>query len=92
MTWLEFAACSGQDVDIFFPSKGSGRGQYDRARAYCGICPVVDACLDEAMRTEEGFGRWKRHGMFGGLTPRQRHYLEAEGASILGRLLAEIPS
>jgi len=64
--WSEHAACAGVDVALFFPEEGENPTQ---ALAVCAACPVRDHCLREALERDE------RHGVWGGLTPRQRHRL-----------------
>lgn len=86
MTWRTDAACRDADPAIFYPSPPIGRPagayipatEYDQARTICAQCPVQDQCLTDAMTVERG----DRHGMFGGLTPRER-------ASLPWRLCAE---
>ena len=76
MTWRESSACRDADPAIFYPAPPTGRrpdayipaAHYDQARAICNQCPVRDRCLDDAMAVERG----DRHGMFGGLTERER--------------------
>lgn len=66
--WTEDAACIGLETDMFFP-----RGQHDpNIRKVCGSCPVAAECLAAAMIEERGKDRFHRHGMRGGLTPKQR--------------------
>jgi hypothetical protein len=47
--WRDKAACAGADWQLFFT--------YHRRRdafEYCDRCPVTQACLDDAMATEDG--------------------------------------
>ncbi len=67
------AECVDVDQAVFFPSDGS----YTEARRICVACPIKDECLADALERERGAGRNYRHGMFGGLTPAQRHGLAA---------------
>jgi WhiB family redox-sensing transcriptional regulator len=73
--WEDSAACADKPTDWFFPTS-IARGMYDRARAVCRDCPVREECLDDCMAAE-GYGlrRGSRHGMFGGLNPKQRDAL-----------------
>lgn len=50
---------------VFFP-KGERAHNYSQAEAFCGRCPVVDACLEYAQEFKIPYG------MFGGESPRQR--------------------
>lgn len=65
LSWAAHAACQGADVDAFFTDSSYGIA---RAKAFCGACPVQDACLAEALRAEDGC----RYGIYGGLTPKER--------------------
>ena len=69
--WLEQAACSDEDPELFFPisAKGAGLAQAAEAKAVCAGCPVRDACLDYALATDQ------RAGIWGGLTEEERHSL-----------------
>ena len=71
--WRDHAACKGADTAIFYPASSVAgvKDQYAAAKAYCGRCPVREACLSEALLFERG----GRHGMYGGLTPDQRAQL-----------------
>lgn len=75
---LDYAACRNVDTDVFFPTPGQS---YHAAKAVCDRCPVRSACLRRAMEAEAlqvrqgGRAREARHGMFGGLTPDERHAL-----------------
>lgn len=66
--WHYDAACVGSDVEIFFPTRGDGPG-VRKAKAICAGCPVIDDCLDEALRLGE------RDGIRAGLTPKERRPL-----------------
>ena len=59
------AACKGQPVAVFFPDD-EAHADYTTARHICAGCPVRHDCLGFALKLNIG------HGMFGGLTPRQR--------------------
>lgn len=67
--WNE-AACRGADIEVFFVDP-SDRGALDRAKAVCARCEVRAACLDYAIRQGIADGVW------GGLTPSERHALRA---------------
>ena len=58
--WRFEAACSQDDPDLFFPvGKGeAARRQARQAKAVCGGCPVMLACLTWAMETEQTDGVW----------------------------------
>ena len=63
MSWERHAACKGMDIRIFFVTKGSMWGTRE-AKATCARCPVRSECL--AAHVHE------HHGIFGGLSPKQR--------------------
>jgi WhiB family redox-sensing transcriptional regulator len=67
--WAVFAACRDADSDLFFPLT---KDQESQAVAICGICPVLDDCLDYALDAGERYGVW------GGTTERQRKRLLRE--------------
>lgn len=68
--WQKFGACRNSDEDQFYPERGS-RARVREAKATCATCPVKDACLSWAMATNE------QHGVWGGLTRRERIELRA---------------
>jgi WhiB family redox-sensing transcriptional regulator len=69
--WRESAACRDADPELFFPVSeiGPGARQVAEAKAVCARCPVRDRCLDYAV--DAGLD----HGVFGGLTERERRAL-----------------
>lgn len=63
--WSAYAACGGMGATLFFAN------HMERAKAICARCPVSDDCLADALRVEpEENGM--RHGVRGGMTPRER--------------------
>lgn len=62
--WQADAACRGADTSVFFP-----RSEADAAaaKAICDTCPVAHECLEWAIETRQP------EGVFGGLTPIERH-------------------
>lgn len=65
LTWRDFAACRGMNPDVFYPSKGDPQG-VEAAKAVCRGCPVVAACLDDAVQSGED------DGIRGGMATRER--------------------
>jgi hypothetical protein len=63
--WQADAACAGMGNHTFFPDRGDNR-DVAKARAVCATCDVVEECLQWAIDTGS------RHGVFGGLTPKER--------------------
>ena len=61
--WMADAACNGADPEVFFPELGQSAAA---AKAICGVCPVRERCLADAMAADV------RHGVWGGLSPNER--------------------
>lgn len=62
------AACAGAPADLFFPERDQPDAQrLEQAKAICARCRVREACL--------GKGMGEHHGIWGGLTPRERRVL-----------------
>lgn len=70
--------CQVTDPELWFSTHESG-AKYKMARNLCNRCPVRAQCLEYALSNEEEFG------MFGGLTPKERHKLKMKGREGLGR-------
>ncbi|MGH3189654.1 MAG: WhiB family transcriptional regulator [Streptosporangiaceae bacterium] len=66
--WRYRAACRGADLAVFFPGRGESAGP---ARRICAECPVRQPCLDYAL--SNGIV----HGIWGGLTERDRRSLRS---------------
>jgi WhiB family redox-sensing transcriptional regulator len=64
--WFDDAACRDADTTVFFPTSDADA---DVAKAICAACPVRDECLEHALGTRQPEGVW------GGLTPIERHRL-----------------
>jgi len=64
--WIDEAACSGADPDLFFPTKGEPAQE---AKALCAGCPVRKACKDYAESSPIMLA-----GVWGGTTERERAY------------------
>lgn len=71
--WMEDAVCRGEDPELWFPQREAGytdswsAKRQAQAKAICQTCPVMDDCLDMALRQQIG------HGVWGGKTPEERH-------------------
>jgi len=63
--WAKRALCADADPDAWFPDD-EDHDQAAAAIEVCAGCPVRAACLVHALATREP------HGIWGGLTPRQR--------------------
>ena len=77
-TWRYEAKCKGEDTEIFFPPRDKAlyKPIADKAKAICWgkdgrpPCPVRKDCLKEALINKE------LHGIFGGLSHRERNAAE----------------
>ena len=68
--WVDDAACSAEDPELFFPERNS----YAReAKAVCAACPVLEACRDYALTSPVGLA-----GVWGGTTEQERRYRHVE--------------
>lgn len=75
-TWRKQANCQGADVSLFFWEKYSyNKARHNEVLKLCRPCPVKDQCLKFALDSNMG------HGIFGGLTPRERTYLQYQQRS-----------
>jgi len=78
--WDAAALCRREDADpeLWFPAgytKAPDIVQVEDARAACGRCPVLAECLAYVMRSEGGQQASGRHGVWAGLTPKERYEL-----------------
>jgi WhiB family redox-sensing transcriptional regulator len=68
--WRLRAACRQVDSAVFFSPDGERGPARDareaRAKAICGRCPVIGECATYALVADE------RHGVWGGLSERDR--------------------
>lgn len=75
--WQTDAAC--QDVgDLMFPTPGDTHG-IEAAKDVCRACPVINACLRDALHTEGNASAKNRFGIRADRTPRQRRTLYSQG-------------
>jgi WhiB family redox-sensing transcriptional regulator len=67
--------------EVWFPKNITGANAVAKYRIPQNICrsacPIRQQCLDLAMKVEGDAGPDARHGVYGGLTPKQRHRLRA---------------
>ena len=70
VSWMDLALCAEVDGDLWFPLKGSSNRE---AKAVCMQCPVRAQCLQYALDNEIV------HGIFGGLSDRQRRAIRVAG-------------
>jgi WhiB family transcriptional regulator, redox-sensing transcriptional regulator len=74
--WRYRAACRGADLNLFFPGRGESA---EPARQICAGCPVWQPCLNYAL------SRGIVHGIWGGLTERDRRALRSRHAGAARR-------
>lgn len=67
---MKQAACQGKDLKLFFPKSMQDDNAW-KARRICSHCPVAEACLEDALESGD------RHGIRGGMSPRQRTALKS---------------
>src|SRR3712207_8386647 len=72
MDWRHRALCRDEDPELFFPigTTGPALVQIEQAKAVCQRCPVVESCLDWALRSGQDSGVW------GGLSEDERRALK----------------
>lgn len=85
--WSDDAACLSVDPEIFFPP-GEGQTAWpriDKAKSICETCPVLELCLEFALRTNAQYGIW------GGTTAGERKRIrKLEGRPSVGRSLVVV--
>jgi WhiB family redox-sensing transcriptional regulator len=64
--WVKEALCAQVDHDLWFPEKEKGCASTTAAKQVCRQCPVIAECLEYALQ------RGERHGVWGGLSERER--------------------
>lgn len=63
---------------VFYPEANPGRSAYNRAKAVCATCPVIQRCLQFALANMEGDPADETvlpigaHGCWGGTSPKER--------------------
>ena len=72
--WADQARCREVDPELFF---ARGLAEAKPAIRICTRCPVRDQCLDYAIANEID------HGVWGGLTERQRRAQLRRGAGLV---------
>lgn len=65
--WWNFALCREVDAELFFPETGVNAGT---AKSICASCEVREACLADALATDDRFG------VRGGLSALERRKLQ----------------
>lgn len=76
-------ACEGAPLSTFFGGDDiPWTKTVDGARDYCDTCPARAACLKMALEAEGDDTAEYRAGIFGGMTPFQRHSLRKRGVAL----------
>lgn len=73
--WLALAACRKSAYDFATADLHPNSKDARKLKAVCRGCEVVDLCLIYAMSHEGTWPASWRVGVFGGLTPSERHHL-----------------
>ena len=74
--WRDDANCIGADPEIFFASNQKVDAEVVKmAKAKCAPCLAQFACLKYALETDQ------RHGIWGGLTEKERRILKRSAIS-----------
>lgn len=68
--WATRGHCIGSDPAVFFPERGESTSE---AKRICRECPVQPECFDWGMAHE-------KHGIWGGLSERERRRLRTKAA------------
>ena len=81
MSWRDYAACRGENPELFFPigTTSPAVQQLQLAKAVCGRCAVQSLCLEWAMLARID------HGVWGGLSEDERRTLKRRTARQRGR-------
>jgi WhiB family redox-sensing transcriptional regulator len=69
------ALCREVEEDYWFPGFRGGASLAARAKEICGRCDLREYCLERAMEFEGNLCAQERHGVWGGLGPKERALL-----------------
>ena len=72
LPWMDEALCTQAPAEMFFPDD-TDHAMAFKAKRICRECPVKQTCLE--------FGLHQQHGVWGGLTPRERQRLRKGAAA-----------
>ena len=70
MSAYEERHCAEVDTEVFFPPE-TDRQSTAYAKSICAGCPWADGCLEFVLAVEAS-GHQQRHGVYAGMSPRQR--------------------
>ena len=87
------AACRGLNPSLFIPEQGDAVGAR-RAKAVCATCPVIDDCLEFAMRKHGNVdgGLSFIDGIYGGTNYLDRRQLRQERERAVAESMSRHPS
>lgn len=72
--WRDRAECLGMDPEDWFPvselESGVALAHVESVKLICDRCPVIDSCLSWALGAQE------QHGIWGGMTAKERASLK----------------
>lgn len=76
---VESALCAQIGIEAFFVEGGDDHfHRTKQAKEVCEKCPLMEACLYEALTVEWGDSRYARAGIYGGLTNVERWKVERD--------------
>ena len=81
--WREQANCKGVKTDLFYPDRHQESTSLV-AKEVCAGCVVREECLNFALRNGE------RHGIWGGMSERQRKKLRRTDPSRRGQRVFDV--
>ena len=79
--WMDEANCKNMDTNLFFPNLGQNYDPF--IEEVCMECSVIEECAWYANETSADFG------MFGGMSPNDRHKWRKKNDITLGQTRAE---
>jgi hypothetical protein len=79
-TWDRRALCrpgnpDGHDPEMWHAHPITEALDIEAAKAVCAVCPVIEACREDALRVEAGKGPNSRYGIRAGMDGKGRHRL-----------------
>lgn len=84
-SWMQDAACRGEDLVLFFGPDGERPPQKDirerEAKAICAQCPARNECVDYALSRPEKYGTWGGLNEDERASERRRRMRRAAGVS-----------
>lgn len=81
LDWMGDALCAQVGPDLFFPEVPGQNVQ--KARTICGRCPVLAQCEEHARALEGNAAAARRHGAWGGRSPKERAVAGGVARSVL---------